>query len=77
MLPIVNKWTCLDQAGVGVGWVWLGASHVYSGKALPGDARALEQFNLSSHKVWVWVWLEASCFLEMEPWLDAANPEQR
>ena len=26
-------------------------------------------------KVWVWVWLESSSFLQMEPWLDASNPE--
>ena len=31
---------------------------------------------LNRCSVWVWVWLEASCFLEMEPWLDASNPEK-
>ena len=38
----------------------------------------LEAFlsRLDGCKVWVWVWLEASSFLQMEPWLDASNPEQ-
>ena len=26
-------------------------------------------------KVWVWVCLEASSFLQMEPWLGASNPK--
>ena len=27
-------------------------------------------------KVWVWVWLENFSFLQMEPLLDASNPQQ-
>ena len=39
----------------------------------------MDQMDLSrldECQVWVWVWLEASSFLQMAPGVDASNPEQ-
>ena len=36
----------------------------------------LDLSRLHGCKAWVWVWLEASGFLQMELWGDATNPEQ-
>ena len=61
--------TCLDQAGAGFGL----------GLALPAGLQALNLLDLSrldECKVLIWVWLEASSFLQMELWLDASNPER-
>ena len=43
---------------------------------MPRSLSTLHQLDLSRPgrcKVWVWVWLEASSSLPMEPWLDASN----
>ena len=36
----------------------------------------LELSRLDGCKVGVWVWFKACSFLQMDPWLDASNPEQ-
>ena len=50
---------------------------------MPGGLQALNQLDVSGLdgcKVWVWVWLEASRFLQMPSdggvWLDASIPER-
>ena len=53
--------TCLDQAGA--------RFEPGFARGLPATSQALNQWNLSrldECKVWVWVWLEASSFLQTE-----------
>ena len=69
----------LSRPGGCTVWAGSGSRVLVLIESLPGGLRALNQVDLSrldGCKVWVSVWLEASSFIQMEPWLDASNPEQ-